>query len=185
VVSVIALPTVMNLIPLATLAAILLVVGYKLAKPQTFRRMFGQGFGQFAPFMVTILGIVFTDLLFGIGIGVHAAILVILFQNFQLPFKIENLKQEQGEHVQITLAQNVTFLNKASVLKTLDSIPEKSYVMIDTTKSVFIHPDVVEILDNYLVGSKAKDIEVEVLGLDQHRRDKGPKAMRVAITIKH
>ncbi|MFT7487128.1 MAG: MFS superfamily sulfate permease-like transporter, partial [Candidatus Paceibacteria bacterium] len=65
VVSVIALPTVMNLIPLATLAAILLVVGYKLAKPQTFRRMFGQGFGQFAPFMVTILGIVFTDLLLG------------------------------------------------------------------------------------------------------------------------
>ena len=181
IVSVIALPAIMNLIPLATLAAILLIVGFKLAKPAVFKRMFGQGMGQFLPFLVTIIGIVFTDLLLGIGIGVHAAIVVILFQNFQLPFQIDNVEQERGEKVQITLAQNVTFLNKASVLQTLDSIPAESSVMIDTSKSVFIHPDVVEIIDNYVVGAQAKSIAVEVIGLDQHRRDKGPKSMRVAV----
>ena len=181
IVSVIALPAIMNLIPLATLAAILLVVGYKLSKPLVFKKMYVQGAGQFIPFVVTVLGIVFTDLLIGIGMGLQVAVIVILFQNYRLPFQISNLPQERGERVRITLAEHVTFLNKASVLKTLDSIPSESSVVIDTSQSVYVHPDVVEIIENYLLASKLKGIEVEVVGLAGHKRDTEPGGMEIAV----
>jgi MFS superfamily sulfate permease-like transporter len=182
VVSVIALPTIMNLIPLATLAAILFVVGFKLAKPSVFTKMFRQGPDQFVPFMVTVGGIVFTDLLVGISLGMVVAVLVILFENFRLPFEISNVPQERGERVQIALAQQVTFLNKASVLKTLDSIPDDSSVEIDASESVFVHPDVVELIDNFVIGAEAKNIEVVVHGLDHRPHVKRPTGMKVAIT---
>lgn len=179
--SIIALPTVMNLIPLATLAAILFVVGYKLAKPSIFKKMFGQGMGQFIPFLVTILGIVFTDLLIGIGLGVHAAAIVILFQNYRIPIQISNRAHEHGERVHVALSQQVTFLHKASVLKTLDSIPHDSHVDIDASGTLFIHPDVVEIIDNFVLSSKSKDIDVVVRGLDEHRRDMPAPSLKVEV----
>ena len=181
-VSVIALPTIMNLIPLATLAAILFVVGFKLAKPSVFRKMFRQGPDQFVPFIVTVGGIVFTDLLVGIGLGMVVAVLVILFENFRLPFEVSNVPQERGERVRIALAQQVTFLNKASVLKTLDSIPNDSSVEIDASESVFVHPDVVELIDNFVIGAEAKNIEVVVHGLDHRPHVKRPTGMKVTVT---
>jgi MFS superfamily sulfate permease-like transporter len=182
VVSVIALPAIMNLIPLATLAAILLVVGFKLAKPSVFRKMFRQGPDQFVPFMVTVCAIVFTDLLVGISLGMVVAVLVILFENFRLPFEISNIPQERGERVYIALAQQVTFLNKASVLKTLDSIPDDSSIEIDASESVFVHPDVVELIDNFVVGAEAKNIDVVVHGLDHRPHVQRPTGMKVAVT---
>jgi MFS superfamily sulfate permease-like transporter len=181
-VAVIALPTIMNLIPLATLAAILFVVGFKLAKPSVFRKMFRQGRDQFIPFIVTICGIVFTDLLVGIGLGMVVAVLVILHENFRLPFEISNVPQERGERVEITLAQQVTFLNKATVLKTLDAIPEDSAVEIDASNSAFVHPDVVELIDNFVIGAEAKNIDVVVNGLDHRPHVGRPTGMKVAVT---
>lgn len=181
VVAVIALPTIMNLIPLATLAAILFVVGFKLAKPSVFRKMFRQGRGQFVPFIVTVGAIVFTDLLVGIGLGMVVAVLVILHENFRLPFEISQVPQERGERVNITLAQQVTFLNKASVLTTLDSIPDDSSVEINASDSVFIHPDVLELIDNFVVAAEAKNIDVTVHGLDPLKQGNAPTGMEVAV----
>ncbi|MFT5049370.1 MAG: MFS superfamily sulfate permease-like transporter [Chlamydiales bacterium] len=180
--SVIVLPAVMNLIPLATLAAILCTVGYKLAKPSVFKRMFKQGAGQFIPFVATVLGIVFTNLLLGIGIGLHVAVIVILFESFQLPFQISAMSKSGGEHVCITLAQQVTFLNKASVLKALDTIPDGSTVDIDASASVFIHQDVIEIIDNFEAGASARDIEVVVKNLDHHKQT-ASTGMKIAVDV--
>lgn len=182
VVSVVALPAIVNSIPLATLAAILLVVGFKLAKPSVFRKMFHQGRGQFIPFIVTVCAIVLTDLLAGIALGMVVAVLVILFENFRLPFEITNVPQAQGERVKIVLAQQVTFLNKASVLTTLDAIPEDSSVEIDASLSVFVHPDVVELIENFVIGSEEKNITVVVHGLEPSKQLSAPTGMEVAIT---
>jgi len=180
--SVIALPAIVNSIPLATLAAILLVVGFKLAKPSVFKKMFRHGPGQFVPFLVTVCAIVLTDLLVGIGLGMAVAILVILFENFQLPYEISNVPQERGERVKITLAQQVTFLNKASVLQTLNSIPDDSSLEIDASMSAFVHPDVIELIDDFIVGAEDKNIEVLVHGLDRRRHAKSPTGMEVTVT---
>jgi MFS superfamily sulfate permease-like transporter len=77
-ISVILIPTLLNKIPLSVLAAILFIVGWKLAKPALFKKMWDLGWMQFVPFIVTVLGIVFIDLLYGIGLGLAVGVVVIL-----------------------------------------------------------------------------------------------------------
>lgn len=168
-IGVIVLPGVLNLIPLATLAAVLLVVGYKLAKPSLFIKMAKEGRAQFIPFLATVLGIVFSDLLIGIGIGVALAIVSLLFDNYKMPFDVEH-PPDDPEDVRIVLAQQVTFLNKASIRQVLNAIPDGSMVNIDATASTFVHSDVVEIIDDFEISAVARDIEVVVKGLDHHQK---------------
>ncbi|MFD1550815.1 SulP family inorganic anion transporter [Putridiphycobacter roseus] len=166
-ISIITIPFLLNMIPLATLAAILLVVGFKLAKPALFRKMYRQGLGQFLPFLITVLGILFTDLLMGIGMGLVVAIFIILRNNFKVPFELSGDLVEDGKKkIIITLSEDVTFLNKASVLNTLSKIPDNSIVIIDGSKTQFIHYDVIEIFENFAINAKSRDINLSVKGLD-------------------
>ncbi len=169
-VSVVTIPKLLNLIPLGVLAAILLVVGYKLAHPKLFKRMYQEGMGQFLPFLVTIVGIVLTDLLLGIGMGMVVAILIILRNNFSVPFTLQKESLEGVNKIKIILSEDVTFLNKASILKTLDQIPDGSVVEIDASPAKFIHFDVVEIIEDFVVAAKVRQIDVTVIDLHKERR---------------
>ena len=159
------LPQVLNLVPRASLAAILLIVGYKLAKPETFKAMWSEGKAQFIPFIVTIIFIVFKDLLWGVGIGLVVAILEILYINYKKPYllDIDTNKEDNIYHFQ--LAEDVTFLHKASILETLNKVPNGSKVVVDGTKSISIHPDVREIIEDFMIHSEYSDIAVELRGL--------------------
>lgn len=152
--------TAINYIPLASLASILFLVGYKLAKPQIFKKMWDQGLNQFIPFIVTIIGILSTDLLVGVGAGLLVGVVAILYENFSLPFAILEHDVDGKKEVRIQLAQQVTFLHKASLLSTLNSFPEGITVYIDATQSIYIHPDVEEILEDFLELSKVKEQKV-------------------------
>jgi len=158
-----AIPRVLNLIPLASLAAILFLVGYKLAKPSLFKQMYKLGYSNFIPFMVTILGIIFTDLLIGIGIGLVVAIMDILYKNYKKPFLFESGKHLKGGVIRLELAEDVTFLNKASIRRTLEQIPDGAKVIIDASKSINIDPDVVEIIEEFKTNADYRDIELELI----------------------
>lgn len=160
------IPNVLNKIPLASLAAILFLVGYKLAKPALFKEMYRKGMGQFIPFIVTILGIVFTDLLIGIGLGIAVAIFQILWKNYQVPYTFESDNLKKGGPVKIQLAENVSFLNKAGILHTLNNIPENKHVIIDGTHAKDIHPDIIEIIDNFKENAKTRNITIETINLE-------------------
>ncbi len=183
VIAVFALPTLMNRIPLAVLAAILLVVGYKLARPSLFKRMWKAGPAQFVPFFVTILGVVFVDLLVGIGIGIAFAVVGLLIENFRLPFDLYNSPAEKDEHVRIVLAQQVTFLNKASVQQTLNAIPNESSVEIDGTNSVYVHADVIEIINDFVASAPARDLQVVVKDLEGVQKGHPTGGANVTITM--
>ena len=157
-----AIPHVLNLIPLASLAAILFLVGYKLAKPALFKQMYGLGKEHFVPFMVTILGIVFTDLLMGIGMGMVVAIFFVLRANYKKPYYFEVEKHKEGEPIVLELSENVTFLNKAAILQTLNHLPENSKVIIDGSRSVEIDQDVLEIIEDFKANAIYKNIELEI-----------------------
>jgi MFS superfamily sulfate permease-like transporter len=165
-ISVISIPTLLNMIPLATLAAILLIVGFKLAKPTIFRKIYKQGWGQFLPFLITILGILFTDLLYGILMGLVVAVIIILRQNFILPYEIDDSVSEDKKHYTIRLSENVTFLNKASILNACAQMADGSTVVIDGTKTKFIHYDVLEMLEDFRVNASARDIQLEFKNID-------------------
>jgi len=162
-VSAMAIPFLLNLIPLASLAAILFLVGYKLAKPVLFKQMYGLGQGHFIPFMVTILGIVFTDLLMGIGMGLAVAIFYVLYNNYKKPFLFQKDQHLEDGVIRLALAEDVTFINKASIQRTLSQIPDGSKVVIDASKSINIDFDVIEIIDEFEVNAKYRDVDLTII----------------------
>lgn len=164
-ISIILIPTVLNLIPLGTLAAILFIVGYKLAKPALFKKMYKEGMGQFIPFVITVAGIVFTNLLLGIVLGMLVAVFIILRNNFKVPYKLAQSNGDKGAIYTIELAEDVTFLNKASILNTLNEIPNDTMVVIDASNTRFIHHDVIEIIEDFLVNAEVRNIKVETICL--------------------
>ena len=158
---VLLIPSCLNMVPLASLAAILFVVGYKLAKPSLFASMYSKGMQMFVPFVVTILGIVFTDLLIGIGMGMVVAIVMSKWGNFSKPFTIE----EVSGNIKISLSENVTFANKASIQKVLNEAVPNSTVTVDGSASKNVHPDVIEIIDDYKSKALDKCVKVELVNL--------------------
>ena len=161
-----AIPKVLNMIPLAALAAILLIVGWKLAKPALFIAMWKKGQSEFIPFTVTVAGIVLTDLLTGIALGLVVAIVYILWDNFKLPYKFDIKNYKAGEPIRIEFSESVSFLNKASIQRTLNTLPDGARVVLDARNSLRIHPDVVEIVEEFQVNASTRDINVECLGFD-------------------
>ncbi len=166
-VCVLVIPHVLNLIPLSALAAILLVVGYKLSKVSLYRQMYGAGKDQFIPFIVTVLAILFTDLLIGISIGMAVGIFFILKENFKTPF-IQEPHQENGT-IHIKLSEHVSFLNKGSILTALDKVPENSEVEIDGANSRFIDHDVLETIYNFKETAQDKNIKMKLTDIPNLR----------------
>ncbi len=177
--SIILIPNLLNLIPLGSLAAILFVVGYKLAKPALFKKMFDQGLEQFIPFVVTIVGIILTDLLKGIAIGLAVGIVIILRNNFKIPFTLAKEDLEGGEHFKITLSEDVTFLNKASIQKSLATIPDNCSVVIDASKTYFIHFDVIEIIEDFEISAKNREIKLELIDIYTHKEKEATQSFEI------
>jgi len=163
-ISVILIPTLLNKIPLSVLAAVLLIVGYKLAKPATFKSMWNAGWMQFVPFMVTIAGIVFIDLLWGIGLGLTVGIVVILYKSFQNSHFLHIEDKSNGKHkIKMTFAEEVTFFNKGAILKELDSLPRDTFLEIDVRQTQFLDNDIIEILEDFSAKARNRHIDIKLI----------------------
>lgn len=162
--SIVLIPGLLNMIPKSVLAAILLIVGYKLAKPALFKKMYHSGWKQFVPFIVTVVGIVFIKLLVGIGLGLAVGIIIILIKNYQNShfLHIEDKSSDMAK-LKMTLAEEVTFFNKGAILKELDQIKENSLLEIDVRNTKFLDNDVVEILEDFAHKAKTKNITVQLI----------------------
>lgn len=164
-VAVLSIPTILNKIPLACLAAVLLMIGYKLASPAVFKHMWKSGKYQFIPFIVTVVAVVFTDLLEGVAIGLVVSVFFILRANLKLAYFFKKEEYQEGEVVTIKLAQEVSFLNKAAIKQTLNHLPKRSKLVIDATDTFYIDHDVLQLIRDFLnVGSQDKNIDVSLVG---------------------
>ena len=166
-VSVLFLSPFLNRVPLAALAAILLVVGYKLTRPSIVRAQFKLGWNQFLPFIVTIIAVLLTDLLIGVGVGLLVGVFFILKANYETSHYMHEIKNEEEHIVRIELGENVSFLNKASIVRVLDELPPSNKVVIDGSKSEFIDHDVLEAIQNFKVNAKDKEIEVVLVDVPE------------------
>ncbi len=163
-ISVILIPRLLNKIPLSVLASILLIVGYKLAKPSLFKKMYELGWKQSIPFTVTVLGIIFTDLLVGIGLGLMVGIVVILIKSYQNSHFLHIEDKSNGKHkIVMTLAEEVTFFNKGAILKELDQLPEDTYLTLDVRKTRYLDNDIIEILEDFSEKAKNKNIDIQLI----------------------
>ena len=166
--SVLFIPVLLNKIPLACLAAILLVTGYKLARIELFKKMWHHGKDQFIPFVVTILAVVFTDLLKGVAIGMLVGIFYILRNNLRNPYFYKIERNGDKKIITIRLAQEVSFLNKAAIQYTLTHLPAESDVIIDGTDAKYIDKDVLEIIDNFKHNAYTKGTIVQLINIKDH-----------------
>ncbi|RXM52048.1 MULTISPECIES: SulP family inorganic anion transporter [unclassified Chryseobacterium] len=171
-VCVLSIPFILNLIPLATLAAVLILVGYKLAKPATFKHFWHLGKFQFVPFVATVVAVVATDLLKGVGIGLAISVFYILQGNMKRAYYLSREKLDDADGIKIKLAEEVSFLNKAAIKKTLKNIKSNSTVIIDARETSYIATDVLEMIQDFAnIRAKEEDINVELLGFKTSYKD--------------
>jgi MFS superfamily sulfate permease-like transporter len=161
--AVVAIPSVLNMIPMASLAAILIMIGLKLASFKVFKHIWSTGKHQFVPFIITVIAVVLTDLLKGVAIGLVVSVYFILKGNMKLAYFFKKEDHQEGETIHIDLAQEVSFLNKAAIKQTLAHLPGDTKVVIDAGNTVYIDHDVLELLRDFMnFGSKDRNINVQL-----------------------
>lgn len=179
-VSIILIPALLNMIPLSSLAAILLITGYKLAKPSVFKNFWSAGKYQFVPFIVTVVVIIAVDLfkaipvlsgkglLVGVLSGIVAAIGGILYGNLKNSYFFHKEKHHEGDTIRMRLSEEVSFLNKAAIRQTLDHMPENSTVVIDASGTSYIDFDVLELIKEFRdIKAPLKDIQLQLVGFKE------------------
>ncbi len=166
-ISVLFLARYINMVPLSALAAVLLVVGYKLTKPALYKAQFGLGWDQFLPFVLTIVAVLATDLLIGVSIGLLVGMFFILKSNYESSHYLHQETQADTHVTRIELSENVSFLNKASIVRVLDEIPADSRVIIDGSNSTYIDYDVLEAIQNFRTNAPDKGITVELVKVEE------------------
>jgi carbonic anhydrase len=165
--SVAFIPQIVNLIPLSALAAILIYTGFKLAKPSLFINYYKKGFDQFIPFLITVIAILFTDLLVGIMIGIAVGLYFIMRSNFKTSIFV--VKDENN--YLFRLRKDVSFLNKPILKRKLEEVPNSSNVLIDTSRADFIDKDIMEIINDFLRHAHLKQIRVDIKNRGQKPLD--------------
>ena len=166
--SVLFLASFLNQVPLSALAAVLLLVGYKLTKPALYKSQWKLGINQFIPFFVTVVAILFTDLLIGISIGLAIGIFYILKANYESAYFFHR-EEVPGKKkaIRLRLSEHVSFLNKASIIQVLDKVPDNSFVIIDGTSSINIDYDVLETIERFKVSAQDRGITVELINIPE------------------
>lgn len=164
--AVLVIPLLLNRIPLASLAAVLIVIGYKLASPRIFMHMWKNSKKfQFIPFVVTVIAIVFSDLLIGVGIGLMVSIYFILRGNLKLAYFFKQDEYSEDKTIHMELAQEVSFLNKAAIKQTFAHLPDNSKLVIDASHSIYIDYDVLQMINNFVkLAAPERNIEVKLTG---------------------
>ena len=185
-VSVLAIPSILNKIPLATLAAILLLVGYKLANPKIVKHFYQKGKYQFIPFIATFVAVVVTDLLKGVALGLIISIIFVLKGNLQRAYIFRKEEYQDGDVIHIDLAQEVSFLNKAAIKKTLMEIPENSKVIINAADTVYIAHDVLDLIKEFKnIRSKEEKISVKLIGFKKEYNLENSEPFKNTVTLEH
>ncbi len=161
------IPFILNMIPKAALAAILIFTGYRLCRPSMFKHMWHSGFTQFIPFVVTAILVVLPmfGLLKGVAIGMIISIIFMLRENMSIPYYYHRSRYSNNDLIKITLAQEVSFLNKASIKKTLQAIPDNANIIIDASKTEYIDFDVLDIIRDFQISqAPSKGIKISLEG---------------------
>lgn len=185
-ISVLSIPAILNKIPLATLATVLILVGYKLAKPATFMHFWEKGKYQFVPFIATLVFVVATDLLKGVALGIIISIIFVLRGNLKRAYNFKKEEYEDGDIIHIDLAQEVSFLNKAAIKQTLNEIPENSKVIINAHDTEYIAHDVLDLIREFKeTRAVDENIKVKLKGFKEAYELENTPENSNHVTIEH
>jgi len=164
---VILFPTLIHRIPLAALAALLVFTGYRLASPKEFAKVMGVGKEQLGLFVITIIGVLATDLLMGVAIGIIAKLILHIIRGvwlknlFKIYFKIE---QQDANTVVIKVLGSAIFSNFLALKKALVALPQGKTLVFDFTDAYLIDHTVMEALHDYMQHYQSQGGHCQQLG---------------------
>lgn len=185
-ISVLSIPTVLNKIPLATLAAVLLLVGYKLANPKIIIHFWEKGKYQFVPFIATFFAVVVLDLLKGVALGMVISALFVLKGNMKRAYRFRKEEYQEGDIIHIELAQEISFLNKSAIKTTLNDLPPNSKVVINATETVYIAHDVLDLIYEFqTIKAKELKINVKLVGFKEEYNIENSDGYKNTVTVEH
>ncbi|NHB56786.1 sulfate permease [Acinetobacter sp. 194] len=168
-VALVFLTPLMNIVPLSALAAILILTGFKLASPVLFKRLYGEGWKQFLPFIITVIAIIATDLLIGIMVGLVISLIIILRNNLRRGVRVIHETHLHGKLTRIELAPNISFLNRAALVSALEKLKRGEQAVIDASNTYYIDPDVYSVIKDFKEGSAVtKKIDLKLIGFKAH-----------------
>lgn len=156
--TVLAVPDLIQMIPLASLAVILISVGYKLTEPGMYKSIFSKGLNQFLPFITTVLAILLSDILIGIFIGLLVSVFIVLKTNFRTAIILVN----QGNQYLLRFTKDVSFLHKSALRTALEKVPNHASLIIDGARNHFVDADIQETIEDYMKAAPAKNISIEI-----------------------
>lgn len=165
--SIIAIPALLSLIPLSALAAILIMVGYKLANVKLFKSVWRSGTDQFLPFIITVAGVVLIDLLSGVLIGTVVGLIVVLIMNHHAAFTVI----KEGPHHYLRFAKDATFLQKIALKKALAQLPNHSHIVIDGGRAMFIDHDILELIEEFKDSADDRHITIQLRNMPSMKPD--------------
>ena len=184
--SVLIIPVILNKIPLATLATILILIGYKLANPAKIRHFLVKGKYQFVPFIATMVAVVATDLLKGVMLGIAISIVFVLRGNLKRAYTFKKEEYVDGDIIHIDLAQEVSFLNKAAIKSTLKAIPENSKVIISAHDTVYIAHDILDLIKEFkTIRAVDENIKVKLKGFKEAYQLENTAEVPNHVSIEH
>jgi len=150
------LSNLLNTIPLASLAAVLMYTGYKLAPPIVFRMQWQQGLSQFTPFIITVGGIIIFGMLSGIAMGLMAQVICSTYKSHRNALQLSCY----GDHYVVRFHQNLTFLHKPQLDRLLAKLPDNCVVIADADGADYIDPDVKDVLDDFGASATERGIRL-------------------------
>jgi MFS superfamily sulfate permease-like transporter len=166
-VTMVFIPGILMMIPNSCLAAILIVTGYKLARISIFVSVYREGWKYFLPFATTIITMLFSDLLIGIGCGMIVSFIFILLENMAIPFEVDEENFEGKKHTLVRVSQHITFLHKGRFANTLKNLPENSILTVDARKTTYMDRDVTELLNEFQSRAKQKNIQTHYINIKE------------------
>ena len=184
-IAVLFLTPLINVIPLSSLAAILILTGVKLASPSLFKRIYSQGWKQFLPFIITVVAIIVTDLLIGILCGLLISLIIVLKNSLSHGFRIIHEAHLHGDITRIELTPNISFLNRLALVSALEKIDNSHVIVIDGSNTCYIDPDIYQTIKDFRNEIITKDgIDVKLIGFKTHYPEANDEELDINVSTK-
>ncbi|SEI54789.1 Sulfate permease, MFS superfamily [Dyadobacter koreensis] len=168
---VLVLVPIIEMVPVAALATMLIFAGFRLASPSEIRQIYHIGKDQLIIFMVTVIATLSTDLLVGIVCGILTKVIIQLYCGVKLAH-IFNPKidiNSEGDFFYVNVSGAAVFTNYLTLKRKLEKIPQGKYIKVDFSEAPYVDHTVMENITRFKYNYDQAGGKMELIGFENYR----------------